>query len=61
MLALSLFCNVSVLFVPFIRLRAGLAAEDYALMRSVEMLWHGGLWVLAVLVFVFSLVLPFAK
>jgi paraquat-inducible protein A len=61
LLGLSLACNITVLFAPFMRLRIGFAGQDYTLMRSVEMLWHGGLWVLAVLVFVFSVMFPFAK
>lgn len=61
LLAVSLVCNVSVLFVPFMRLRIGFSGQDYTLMRSVELLWKSGLWVLAVLVFGFSVVFPFAK
>jgi paraquat-inducible protein A len=60
-LLLSLACNVTVLFAPFMRLRIGFSGQDYTLMRSVEMLWQGGLWVLAALVFGFSVVFPFAK
>lgn len=61
LLAVALACNVAVFFIPFMRLRIGLSAEDYTLMRSVEMLWDSGLGVLAVLVFGFSVVFPFAK
>lgn len=61
LLAVSLACNVTVLFVPFMRLRIGFSSQDYTLMRSVEMLWESGLWVLAVLVFGFSVIFPFAK
>lgn len=61
LLGVSFACNVAVLFAPFMRLRVGLGAEDYTLMRTVEMLWGSGLWVLAVLVFGFSVLFPFAK
>ena len=61
LLAVSLASNVAVLFTPFMRLRIGLGSTDYTLMRSVEMLWDSGLGVLAILVFGFSVVFPFAK
>lgn len=61
LLCLSFACNVAVLFAPFMRLRVGIGSEDYTLMRTVEMLWGSGLWVLAVLVFGFSVLFPFAK
>lgn len=60
-LVASLLCNVSVLFIPFMNLRRGLSTEPYSLFRSVEMFWHNGLYVLAVLVVGFSVVFPFAK
>jgi len=60
-LSVSLVCNVLVLFLPFMHLRKGLITEPYTLFRSVEMLWQGGLYVLALLVVVFSVVFPFAK
>ena len=61
LLAGSLACNVAVLFLPFMELRVGLSSENYTLMRSVRMLWDSGLGVLALLVFAFSVVFPFAK
>ncbi len=61
LLAVSLACNVAVLFTPFMRLRIGFGSTDYTLMRSVEMLWDSGLGVLALLVFVFSVIFPFGK
>lgn len=61
LLAVSLACNVLVLFMPFMQLRQGLSSEPYTIFRSVEMLWGGGLYVLAVLVVAFSIVFPFAK
>ena len=53
--------NVFVLLLPFMRLRQGLTVEPYTLFRSVELLWSGGLYVLAALVVAFSIVFPFAK
>jgi uncharacterized paraquat-inducible protein A len=61
LLAVSLACNVAVLFTPFMKLRVGLGSDDYTLMRSVVMLWDSGLGVLAILVFAFSVAFPFAK
>ncbi|MBC8010446.1 MAG: paraquat-inducible protein A [Burkholderiales bacterium] len=61
LLVVSLACNVAVLFAPFMQLRIGLGSSDYTLMRSVQMLWDSGLGVLAILVFAFSVVFPFAK
>ena len=61
LLAIAFVCNLGVFFVPFMRLRIGFSGEDYTLMRSVEMLWESGLGVLAILVFGFSVVFPFAK
>ena len=53
--------NVFVLLLPFMWLRQGLTVEPYTLFRSVELLWSGGLYVLAALVVAFSIVFPFAK
>lgn len=61
LLSFSFVCNVAVLFLPFMKLRVGLSTTDYTLMRSVRMMWDSGLWVLAALVFGFSLLFPFAK
>ena len=61
LLVVAFLCNVGVFFIPFMRLRIGFSRTDYTLMRSVEMLWDAGLGVLAVLVFGFSVVFPFAK
>jgi len=61
LLAVSLACNSLVLFLPFMHLRTGISTDAYTLFRSVEMLWGSGLYVLAVLVVVFSVVFPFAK
>jgi paraquat-inducible protein A len=57
----SFLCNVAVLFTPFMDLRKGLVTEPYSLFRSVQMFWHSGLYVLAILVVAFSVVFPFAK
>lgn len=61
LLAVSLVCNILVLFLPFVDLRQGVASEPYSLFRSVGMMWDGGLYVLAGLVVVFSIIFPFAK
>lgn len=61
MLATACACNVAVLFLPFMELRKGLGTEPYSLVRSVQMMWSTGLYVLAVLVVGFSVVFPFAK
>jgi paraquat-inducible protein A len=61
LLAVSLACNVAMLFLPFMDLRAGLSSEPYSLINSIKMLWSSGLYVLAVLVVGFSVVFPFAK
>lgn len=61
MLAVSLVCNVAVLFTPFMDLRTGLVSAPYSLFRSVGMFWQSGLYVLALLVVAFSVVFPFAK
>jgi uncharacterized paraquat-inducible protein A len=53
--------NLFVLLLPFMRLRQGLKVEPYTLFRSVELLWSGGLYVLAALVVAFSIIFPFAK
>ncbi len=61
MLGASCACNVLVLFLPFMELRKGFGTEPYSLVRSVDMMWSTGLYVLAVLVVGFSIVFPFAK
>lgn len=61
LLSVSLVCNTLVLFLPFMNLRQGIVSEPYNLFRSVEMLWASGIYVLAVLVVVFSVLFPFAK
>ncbi len=61
LLAVSLVCNVAVLFLPFMDLRTGLTSEPYSLINSIKMLWSSGLYVLAALVVGFSVVFPFAK
>ncbi len=61
LLAVSFACNVLVLFLPFMNLRQGVVSEPYNIFRSVEMLWGSGIYVLAVLVVMFSVIFPFAK
>jgi len=61
-LACSLVLNIAALGFPFMHLKTVLMpAEDYTLLGSVQLLWSGGLYALAVLVFVFSVIFPFAK
>jgi paraquat-inducible protein A len=61
MLAASFACNIAVLFLPFMNLRAGITSDPYSLINSIKMLWSSGLYVLAALVVGFSVVFPFAK
>lgn len=61
MLVVSFGCNLAVLFLPFMDLRKVLAREPYSLVNSIAMLWDTGLYVLAILVVIFSVVFPFAK
>ncbi len=60
--ALSLVLNVTALYVPFLGVAVVLRGSSlYTLPRSVILLWDAGLYVLALLVAVFSIVFPFAK
>jgi len=61
LLAVSLACNVAALLTPFMKLRVGLSSDPYSLFNSVRMMWSNGLYVLAALVVVFSILFPFAK
>lgn len=61
LVGVSFACNIAVLFLPFMNLRAGLSSDPYSLINSIKMLWSSGLYVLAVLVVGFSVVFPFAK
>lgn len=61
LLGISFACNVAALLVPFMNLRIGFKTQPYSLFSSVEMMWSGRLYVLAVLVVGFSVLFPFAK
>ncbi len=61
LLAASFACNIAMLFLPFMDLRAGVTSDPYSLVNSIKMLWGAGLYVLAALVVGFSMVFPFAK
>src|SRR6188768_1311745 len=59
---LALALNTLALFVPFLRVDAVLRGDKlYSLPRSVLLLWDAGLYLLALLVAVFSIAFPFAK
>ena len=61
-LLLSLACNVTALVVPFMHVDVFLKGDsDYSLPRSVYLMWESGLYVVAVLVLLFSIAFPFAK
>lgn len=53
--------NLAALALPFMSLRMGLSREDFGLFHTVRMLIDGGMWPLAAIVVVFSVVFPFAK
>ncbi|MBL8858997.1 MAG: paraquat-inducible protein A [Planctomycetes bacterium] len=61
LLLLSLALNLVALFVPFLDMRRGLSTTEYSLPRSVWLLWDSGLYVLAVIIVVFSVCFPFFK
>lgn len=59
---LALALNALALFVPFLSVDAALRGDKlYSLPRSVLLLWDAGLYLLALLVAVFSIAFPFAK
>ena len=61
-LGLALVLNTAALFVPFLRVDAALRGDElYTLPRSAILLWDAGLYLLALLVAVFSIAFPFAK
>jgi paraquat-inducible protein A len=58
----SLGCNIAALLLPFIVIdAAGSAPWVYGLFGSVQMLWDAHMYVLAVMVFTFSVIFPFTK
>ncbi len=62
LLAVSLVLNIMALILPFVKIdAAGSAPWIYGLMGSVRMLLDSKLVVLACMVFVFSVIFPFAK
>ena len=60
-LAISLALNLVSLFIPFTEVRVGARHTAFSLVRTVELLWHNGLYDLAVLVTGFSVCFPFVK
>jgi paraquat-inducible protein A len=62
LLAVAAVGNVIALMVPFLDVdMAGSSSQPYGLLRTVELLWESGLYVLALLVVGFSAVFPFVK
>jgi len=60
--AASLALNVAALVVPFLEVDVAFRGTAlYSLPRSVELLWQAGLYVLALLVALFSILFPFVK
>lgn len=53
--------NLAALALPFMSLRMGLSRDDMGLFHTVRMLVDSGMWPLAAVVVVFSVVFPFAK
>jgi paraquat-inducible protein A len=59
---IALGLQVAGLLMPFLRIAVFIkGGEDYSLLRSVWLLWQGGLHLLALLITAFSLVFPFVK
>lgn len=62
LLVASFGCNVAALLLPFIVIdAAGTAPWVYGLFGSVLMLWDAQMFLLAVMVFTFSVIFPFTK
>lgn len=57
----SFALNVTALFVPFLDMRRGLSNSDFSLPKSVSLMWESHLYVLAVIIVVLSVCLPFFK
>lgn len=61
-LLLALGLQIAGLLMPFLRIAVFIkGGEDYSLLRTVSLLWHGDLYVLALLILGFSVVFPFVK
>lgn len=61
-LGTALALQAAGLLLPFMRFAVFIkGGEDYSLLRSISLLWEGGLYVLAALIVGFSLIFPFVK
>lgn len=61
-LVVALVLQVAGLLLPFLRIAVFIqGGEDYSLLRSVSLLWQGGMHLLAALIVGFSVVFPFVK
>ena len=61
-LCIALSLQVAGLLLPFLRIAVFIrGGEDYSLLRSVSLLWQGGMHLLALLIVGFSVVFPFVK
>jgi paraquat-inducible protein A len=61
-LAIAFGLQIAGLLMPFLRIAVFIkGGEDYSLLRSVWLLWQGGLHLLALLITGFSIVFPFLK
>jgi len=61
LLSLALVMNVMVLFIPFVELRIFLKDEPYTIFHTVQLLWQHDVYILATMVFGFSICFPFLK
>lgn len=61
-LLMSLGFNVTALALPFMVMPTAIFFEEaYSLLHSVELMWSNGFYLLAGVVFLFSVVFPFFK
>jgi paraquat-inducible protein A len=61
-LTIALGLQFAGLLLPFLRIAVFIAGgEDYSLLRTVSLLWQGGLYLLVLLIVGFSVVFPFVK
>lgn len=59
---LSLGLNITALALPFMVMTKAIFFEDeYSLLHSVELMWTNGFYLLAAVVFLFSVIFPFFK
>jgi paraquat-inducible protein A len=62
MLVSSLILNITALLLPFIQISPFIKSElIYTLPTSMILLWNHGLYLIAILVFAFSIIFPFVK